>query len=295
MPNSCSEQPRPSKRRKPNQKRANNSESRYFQRPKRTGDVIDDGVPPHEHAAYLLAQPTWTAKSRYFPAPQVDLHTLMSDTAFLCFQEEVVRAMHELYEAKPILIQEHVAASPWKVLVAVTLLNKTAGKKSIPVFFEIMDRWPTPAALADAPMTLLHEMIKDLGLGELRSSRLVALSRTYLADPPVPGQLRRSRGKMLLPAADGTGTTEVQYPPTPISHLPGCGPYALDSYRIFCAGGSEWKAVRPRDKELVKYLQWKWAIEEYRQWDPLLGPGHTIDLDYIRSMTASLAQNPIAH
>ncbi|KAI0364267.1 hypothetical protein BV20DRAFT_871326 [Pilatotrama ljubarskyi] len=277
-------------------RRAKTLESRYFPSPKRT-KVVDDGVTPpvQEQAMRLLAHPSWTAKSRFFPAPRMDLDALLSNPSFLCFYEDVVQAMHGLYEAKPILIQEHVAASPWRVLVAVILLNKTAGRKSIPVFFEIMERWPTPTALAGAPISLLREMIKDLGLGELRSSRLVALSQTYLADPPVSGQLRRSRGRMFLPSADGTGTTQVQYPPTPVSHLPGCGPYALDSYRIFCAGGDEWKTVRPRDKELIKYLQWKWAIEEFRQWDPLHGPGPTIDLDYIRSVTASLVQNPIAH
>jgi hypothetical protein len=44
------------------------------------------------------------------------------------------------------------------------------------------------------------------------------------------------------------------YPRTAISHLPGCGKYALDSYRIFCIGGGEWKSVLPDDKELKKYL-----------------------------------------
>lgn len=47
---------------------------------------------------------------------------------------------------------------------------------------------------------------------------------------------------------------KVRYPPTPVSHVPGCGPYALDSYRIFCGGAEEWKRVRPTDKELTKYL-----------------------------------------
>lgn len=45
-----------------------------------------------------------------------------------------------------------------------------------------------------------------------------------------------------------------RYPPTCISHLPGSGPYALDSYRIFCGAEDEWKVVAPADKELVKYL-----------------------------------------
>ena len=45
-----------------------------------------------------------------------------------------------------------------------------------------------------------------------------------------------------------------RYLQTPASHLPGSGPYALDSYRIFCGAADEWKEVAPNDKELVKFL-----------------------------------------
>lgn len=45
-----------------------------------------------------------------------------------------------------------------------------------------------------------------------------------------------------------------QYPPTPVSHLPGAGPYAMDSYIIFCGKRDEWKSVMPADKELIRYL-----------------------------------------
>ncbi|KAI0642479.1 DNA glycosylase [Trametes meyenii] len=271
-------------------------QSPYFPSPKRhrrtsTAKAADSQA----MLAEVFARPPWSARSRYFPSPHIELDALLGNPGFLCFYEEFLRAMHELYEAKPILIQEHVSSSPWKVLVAVTLLNKTAGKKSIPVFFEIMERWPTPTALAEAPVGLLCELVRDLGLGQVRTNRLITLSQIYIDQPPLPTVLYPSRGKVTVPSLDGLNTKEVQYPPTPISHIPGCGPYALDSYRIFCGGEGEWKFVRPRDKELVKYLQWKWAIEVYRQWDPLYGPGDTVDLDYIRSMTTSLTQHPISH
>ncbi|OSC97367.1 hypothetical protein PYCCODRAFT_1528785 [Trametes coccinea BRFM310] len=240
-------------------------------------------------------QPSGPTKSRFFPAQHIALDELLATPAFACFYNDFVQALVDLYRAKPILIQEHVACDPWKVIVAVTLLNKTAGKQSIPVFFDIIDRWPTPDALAQAPLSLLHELVKDLGLGEVRSTRLIALSQMYVEDPPVPERLRPSRGKMRLPCSSEGGLTDVKYPPTPISHLPGCGPYALDSYRIFCTGDDQWKSVLPRDKELVKYLRWKWAFEEYRRWDPHRGPGDTIDLDYIRSMTAELNVAEISH
>ena len=173
---------------------------------------------------------------------------------------------------------DYVYYSPWKVLIAVTLLNKTAGQNAVPVFFQVMERWPTPAALAEgecstrvtyhlsnlaismhisiAPLSLLFELLKDLGLGEVRSQRLVDISRATLADPPQPDNLRPSRGKTtaLFLSDNSFVVKDVKYPPTPISHLPGCGPYALDSYRIFCTGGEEWRRVRPTEKELAKYL-----------------------------------------
>ena len=91
----------------------------------------------------------------------------------------------------------------------------------------------------------------------MRTQRLVDISQTFIADPPSPDRPRPSRGKttVLVHSSDGRPVVrQVQYPPTPVSHVPGCGPYALDSYRIFCTPGEEWKHVRPTDKELVKYL-----------------------------------------
>ena len=116
--------------------------------------------------------------------------------------------------------------------------------------------------------------MKDLGFGEKRSQRLIDISRTFVTDPPDSARPRPSRGYTTALFVSGTalesesssgsgfasGTDsaievrKVRYPPTPVSHLPGCGQYALDSYRIFCGGAEEWKRVRPSDKELTKCL-----------------------------------------
>ncbi|RDX41425.1 hypothetical protein OH76DRAFT_218824 [Lentinus brumalis] len=230
--------------------------------------------------------------SRFFP-PVVDIDELKSDSSFCAFYEDFVAAMTDLYCMKPTLIQEHVSESPWKLLIAVTLLNKTAGKKSIPVFFDIIRTWPTPDSLAQAPLSLLFELLRDLGFGEKRAHRLVDISRTFLVDPPVPARPRPSRG--YTTALSEARIRTVRYPPTPVSHVPGCGPYALDSYRIFCGAEGEWKSVRPTDKELTKYLQWRWAIEAYRKWDPVYGPGNSIDLEYVRALTELLRRDPVEH
>ncbi|KAH0590570.1 hypothetical protein H2248_000710 [Termitomyces sp. 'cryptogamus'] len=94
---------------------------------------------------------------------------------------------------KPILIQESVAHDPWKLLIAVTLLNKTTGKLAIPVFKTIIAKWPTPWALS-------HAILKPLGTHNIRSSRLIKLSELYLRDPPYVPDLRPSTPR--LPSSD---------------------------------------------------------------------------------------------
>ncbi|KDQ19919.1 hypothetical protein BOTBODRAFT_142584 [Botryobasidium botryosum FD-172 SS1] len=186
--------------------------------------------------------------------------------------------------AKPQLIQELVAHDTWKMIIAVTLLNKTSGKAAIPVFWNLITTWPTPKDLSQASASDLTALLQPLGLQNIRASRFIQFSTQYLTDPPSPSNLRKSK-------AGG-----AEYPPTEISHLIGVGRYALDSYRIFYprlkGGGAPnrenvclsavaamgemwprtgeldeaWKLVLPQDRELRKYLTWRWAVEGY-QWN----------------------------
>ena len=91
-------------------------------------------------------------------------------------------------------------------------------------------------------------VIRSLGLQRTGYKRLLLLSKMYLDDPPVPDNLRPSTFKIFGEC----------YKSTPVSHLPGSGAYALDSYRIFYTGDGhnpeEWKSVMPSDKELIRYL-----------------------------------------
>lgn len=98
------ELPHTPKRKRPRRK---NLESRYFPSPKRQKPATQDPARPHlqEAATHLLAEQCWTNKSRFFPPSKVDLNVLLANPAFLCFYEEFLLALHELYMAKPILIQ----------------------------------------------------------------------------------------------------------------------------------------------------------------------------------------------
>lgn len=183
--------------------------------------------------------------------------------------------------------KEQVADDPWKLLVAVTLLNKTAGKLAIPVFYNILKRWPTPYDLSQGKYTVimpsywrvdpfpidypadeseLVDVIRRLGTQNIRTKRLIAISRAYVQDPPsiydmrssskISTQPRRTSRFFSLPIAS---VGRSVYTATPISHYPGTGRYALDSYRIFSTvcddpGSEEWKTVLPTDKELILFL-----------------------------------------
>ena len=104
------------------------------------------------------------------------------------------------------------------------------------------------AGIADVEELSSH--IQHLGMQNVRARRLIQLSEMYMQDPPSAYDRRTSRV---------SASSNGKYPATPISHLPGAGRYALDSYRIFCAehqdsGSEEWKSVLPTDKELICYL-----------------------------------------
>lgn len=187
------------------------------------------------------------------------------------------------------IIQEKLWREPFWLLVAVTFLNKTGGKSAGPTFWGLKERFPTPQALAAADEGELHDMIHHLGLQNQRSKRLISLSKAWLSDPPVAG--RRYKTLNYPQHADHTeykeykkgdaieGDREDCKGALEIGHMPGCGPYAWDSWRIFCrdvlrnvaedyngkgaADGfqPEWQRVLPLDKELRATLRWMWLRE----------------------------------
>ncbi len=206
------------------------------------------------------------------------------------------------------LIQEELASDPFRLLVAVTFLIRTAGKAAIPVFRQLMERLPTPEALAAASPEDIVPLIRPLGLSAVRCAAIQKYARLWLERPPSrevrygvknyprPGDGRCVRaGEELGPEdldgdSDGGGggghglvdavadaRERAVESAWEIGHLTQ-GPYALDSWRIFCRDvllgrsghwtGSgevagfqpEWMRVLPRDKELRACLRWMWYV-----------------------------------
>ncbi|XP_029291670.1 methyl-CpG-binding domain protein 4 [Cottoperca gobio] len=129
------------------------------------------------------------------------------------------------------LVQETLFHDPWKLLVATIFLNKTSGKMAIPVLWQFFERFPSAEVTREADWKPLSELMKPLGLYELRAKTLIRFSDEYL-------------------------TKQWRYP----IELHGIGKYANDSYRIFCV--DEWKEVKPEDHMLNKYHAWLWENHE---------------------------------
>jgi hypothetical protein len=206
------------------------------------------------------------------------------------------------------LIQEELAGDPFRLLIAITFLIRTTGKAAIPVFRELMERCPTPQALAAADPADIIPLIHPLGLSAVRCAAIQKYAHMWLAKPPrrdvrygvknypQPGDGRHVRvGEEFGPEDNrggGVPDDDDQHQPMDvvtdakergigcaweIGHLTQ-GPYALDSWRIFCRDvllgrsghwtgkGSEpefqpeWMRVLPRDKELRACLRWMWYV-----------------------------------
>ena len=195
------------------------------------------------------------------------------------------------------LIQESLRHKPFELLLACIFLNKTRGKVTIPTFYKVIQRYPTPTDLAAAKQEDLVEMIAHLGLQNQRAKNFIKIAQIWTVDPPAKGRRwqklhypTRGDGKDVKPEEPIDEDPRVAWE---IGHLPGIGAYALDSWRIFCRDElrglkheisafplseedkeeemqREWTKVHPEDKELRAYLRWRWARCGWC-WDPFTG------------------------
>ena len=201
------------------------------------------------------------------------------------------------------LIQEELAHDPFKLLTAVTFLNRTRGVHAIPVFYDLMNQYPSPESLAAADLSMVSKTIRHLGLQNTRAQRYVQLAAAWVLDPPTRGRRHRKlhypsrgEGRDIRPGeVVDDETDDARTGAWEVAHLPTTGPYAIDSWRIFCrdrlrglATGwngegartlgfePEWKRVLPQDKELRAYLQWMWLKDGW-DWNPLTGEKIKLD------------------
>lgn len=193
------------------------------------------------------------------------------------------------------IIQEKLWREPFWLLIAVTFLNKTTGRAAAPTFWRLKEKYDKPEDLAEADEEELREMIHHLGLQTQRSKRMIKMARAWIENEPMMGRRWRclhyplkGDGKEYKPDECVEEDAEEVSGALEIARIPGCGPYAWDSWRIFCrdvlrgvaqdyngqgAGEGfvpEWKKVLPLDKELRAALRWMWLREGWI-WDCVTG------------------------
>ena len=118
--------------------------------------------------------------------------------------------------------------SKWQHMVAVICLNQTGRKKVKKILPEFFDNFPTALDLLQSDVDTIAEMLKELGMKNVRANRIWRMSKEYLT-------------------WDGNDAKE----------LFGIGKYGSDSYEIF------YKNKIPdniQDKELKRYVKeelWK--------------------------------------
>ena len=121
-----------------------------------------------------------------------------------------------------LMVQQQVR-DEWQHMVAVICLNKTSRKKVKKILPEFFDKFPNPWKLLLSNTDAIAEMLKDLGMKNVRANRIWRMSCDYIN-------------------WDGKDATE----------LFGIGKYGSDSYRIF------YKDEIPdniQDSELKRYVK----------------------------------------
>ena len=121
-----------------------------------------------------------------------------------------------------LMVQQQIG-SRWQHMVAVICLNQTGRKKVKKILPKLFDKFPTPQKLLESNRETLADIIKELGMHNVRAQRIWRMSEEYLR-------------------WDGEDATK----------LFGIGKYGSDSYEIF------YKNKIPdnvQDKELKRYIK----------------------------------------
>ncbi|KFY45154.1 hypothetical protein V494_01121 [Pseudogymnoascus sp. VKM F-4513 (FW-928)] len=205
------------------------------------------------------------------------------------------------------LLQEKLRHDPLRLLIGVTFLIRTYGKSSIPIYYKLMELFPTATDLANADKEVIVELTRHLGLQSVRADTYIRYAKTFLDDPPVKGRRYRVENYPTKNAHAGIKKGEILSDDDPregaweIGHLTK-GPYAIDSWRIFCrdelrglakgwnGGGAkdegfqpEWMRVLPKDKELRAFLRWCWLREGW-VWDAETGEREVAGKDLVQAV-----------
>ena len=120
-----------------------------------------------------------------------------------------------------LMVQQQITTD-WEHMVGVIMLNQTGRKPVKYVLPKFLKKFPNPTSLLNSTVEEVIDIIKPLGVYNIREKRLRRMSEDYLT----------WNKKEAL-------------------DLYGIGKYGNDSYEIFFKQNYD---VKPTDKELVRYL-----------------------------------------
>jgi methyl-CpG-binding domain protein 4 len=120
-----------------------------------------------------------------------------------------------------LMVQQQIK-NEWEHMVGVIMLNQTGRKPVKYVLPKFLKKFPNPRSLLNSTPEQVIDIIKPLGMYNIREKRLRGMSHDYLT-------WDKNDAKMLH----------------------GIGKYGSDSYEIFFKQNY---SVQPTDKELIRYL-----------------------------------------
>lgn len=114
----------------------------------------------------------------------------------------------------------------WRVVVACVCLNLASARVARGIVMRLLNRWPRPALMGEAGSDL-ERVLKPLGLSEKRAHYLRSVGRDW-------------------------GIVQLE-------DLPGVGPYAVESVKVFCRGELPAKVG---DRKVAAWVAWKRNVEK---------------------------------
>ena len=138
------------------------------------------------------------------------------------YQQSIKNRQERKVMKDNLMVQQQVE-NVWQHMVGVICLNQTGRKKVKKILPKLFDKFPTPQKLLESDRETIADIIKELGMHNVRAQRIWRMSEEYLR-------------------WDGDDATK----------LFGIGKYGSDSYQIF------YKNKIPenvQDKELKRYIR----------------------------------------
>ncbi len=90
--------------------------------------------------------------------------------------EPLTRALIDWFEKNGRTFPWRETENPFNILMAELMLQKTSASQVLPIYEDLLERWPDPESLSDASVEDIADVIYPLGLQNVRSKRFKRLA-----------------------------------------------------------------------------------------------------------------------